>query len=165
MYDTYLNLLWVEKKRSKRIRDGRVVVNLVSGYTVVEESWRNRWVWCYKLKENRWNRNEIEVCLLNMYYLYQYVHYSSSKFVAFLYEIVHLKKNLLIADVIIQGASLKNYINIYLVMDKLDSFSACCNILIAFKKIVFSSFWHATSTHISFWKMIFEKISIQRAAA
>ena len=67
-----------------------------------------------------------------------------SKSVAFLYEIVHLKKNLLIADVIIQGTSLKNYINIYLVMDKLDSFSACCNILIAFKKIVFSSFWQRT---------------------
>ena len=37
-----------------------------------------------------------------MYHLYDCVHYSSSKYVAFLYEIVHLKINLLIADVIIQ---------------------------------------------------------------
>ena len=39
VYATYLNLLWVKKqKSSNRMRGGRGVVVLVSGYTVVEES-------------------------------------------------------------------------------------------------------------------------------
>ena len=124
-------------------------------------------IWFARVREcPRWcSIVDAKVTVHQFFCILHYIHYSSSKSVAFLYEIVHLKKNLLVADIIIQGISLKNDIDIYLVRDKLDSFSACCNILIAFKNIVISSVWLATSTHISFWKMIIEEISIQRAAA